>query len=167
MQKNDINASINVSKKNRGTSMRVKAVDLAKYIVDKCAHEDNPISNLKLQKVLYNIQLAFLREYGEPAFEDTLEAWQYGPVVRSVYNEFWANGAMPIEEFFEVKLYEDDEEKFNFLNNVLKKLMYKNSWDLVSESHKEGTPWDKVYEPLKKKAIPMKYLREYAQEHEI
>ena len=39
-----------------------KATELAKYIVTKCTNEDQPITNLQLQKILYYIQKEFLKQ---------------------------------------------------------------------------------------------------------
>ena len=52
------------------------ALELSKYIVTKCINDGKPISNLQLQKILYYIQRDFLKQ-GEPAFSDTIEAWQF------------------------------------------------------------------------------------------
>ena len=48
------------------------AIDLSKYIVSKCIHERQPISNLQLQKILYYIQKDFLSR-GEIAFSDDID----------------------------------------------------------------------------------------------
>ena len=45
-----------------------KAMDIAQYVVNYSIEKDNPVSNLKLQKLLYYIQDAFLVEKGEPCF---------------------------------------------------------------------------------------------------
>ena len=42
------------------------------------------VSNLKLQKLLYYVQGFHLAVFGEPLFEEEIEAWMYGPVVPSV-----------------------------------------------------------------------------------
>ena len=72
-----------------------KAIDLANYIVEKCIKDDNPITNLQLQKILYFIQKDFLKR-GTRAFSDDIEAWKFGPVVPNVYFYFCGFGAMPI-----------------------------------------------------------------------
>ena len=38
------------------------------------------ISNLKLQKLCYYAQGFYLAQHDTPLFEDTIEAWQHGPV---------------------------------------------------------------------------------------
>ena len=37
------------------------AVDLAKYIINKCVKDEVPISNIQLQMILYCIQKEFLK----------------------------------------------------------------------------------------------------------
>ena len=42
--------------------MKYSALDLAKYILQKCIDDSRPISNLQLQKILYYVQGEFLKE---------------------------------------------------------------------------------------------------------
>ena len=60
----------------------VGAIDVANELI-RVAHENGKsISNMKLQKLLYLAQGIHLAlENGAPLFEDTIEAWKYGPVV--------------------------------------------------------------------------------------
>ena len=62
---------------------RYVALAVAKYILSL-----RPMTNLRLQKTLYFIQVAFLLTRERGIFDDEIEAWQYGPVVPSVYNEY-------------------------------------------------------------------------------
>lgn len=43
------------------------------------------LTNLKLQKLLYFVQVYCLVEFDEIAFDDQIEAWPYGPVVPEAY----------------------------------------------------------------------------------
>lgn len=65
------------------------ALNIAKYIIDKCTRERYPVSNLQLQKILYYIQREFL-QLGTKAFSEEIEAWQFGPVVPAVYRQYAA-----------------------------------------------------------------------------
>ena len=62
-----------------------KAISVAKYIINYSNSIDSPISNLKLQKLLYYVQAAFLVEEGKKCFCDEIVAWAFGPVVPDVY----------------------------------------------------------------------------------
>ena len=73
--------------------MEYSAFDLARYVLKKCIDEDHPISNLQLQKILYYIQECFLKEKDRKAFSEPIEAWQFGPVIPKVYDEYCIYGS--------------------------------------------------------------------------
>lgn len=73
-----------------------KAVFIANYIIQYCNDQGYEINNLKLQKILYFLQARFLFETNQLCFLDTIEKWQYGPVVPNVYHEFKSFGAYSI-----------------------------------------------------------------------
>ena len=54
------------------------------------------IDPMKLQKLIYYAHSWSLAVYGEPLIEEDIEAWSWGPVVRSVYLEFKDFGSKPI-----------------------------------------------------------------------
>lgn len=64
------------------------AVDVADYIVERCAKQGRPVTNLQLQKILYYVQLNFLRTYDKCIFEDDILAWRHGPAVKEVYDKY-------------------------------------------------------------------------------
>lgn len=139
------------------------AMDFAKHIITLCTNMGNSISDLKLQKVLYYIQLAFILNLKEYAFSDEMEAWPYGPVVRSVYDAYSSYGSTKICLQYENEDVFSDREK-NIIHSVLYNCINKNAWDLVEMSHVTGGPWDKIYQNGKgyKKVIPKELMREYA-----
>lgn len=73
------------------------ALDVAQFFI-ACAEttEDGEISNLKLQKLVYYAQGFHLAIYGQPLFEEDLEAWTHGPVAPSVYHHYKRYGSSPI-----------------------------------------------------------------------
>ena len=119
-----------------------KAMELSTYIVSKCIKEDCPISNLQLQKILYYIQKAFL-DRGDRAFSDNIEAWQFGPVVPNVYDQYCGYGAMPIS-FSSIK-YDVAKEDKQLIDSIVESKRVLAPWDLVEETHKKGGAWDKTY----------------------
>ena len=89
----------------------ITASNLAKYIIYKANNMDVPITHLKLQKILYYVAGAFAGALNERAFWDSIEAWEYGPVVRNVYIEYCSWGALSLVYKEEVLLDYDDEKK--------------------------------------------------------
>lgn len=118
------------------------AIDLSKYIVLKCIQDEHPISNLQLQKILYYIQKDFLSR-DDLAFSDSIEAWQFGPVVPNVYYYYCGYGAMPISLTHEI--YEVDSEDKSRIDAIVEEKRRLDPWTMVAETHKENGAWDQIY----------------------
>lgn len=81
------------------------ALDVARYVINYSNRQNYLIQNLKLQKLLYFIQAAAMLKNKKPLFDDDILAWDCGPVVLSVYDEFkrFANTEIPeIKTYFEM-----------------------------------------------------------------
>lgn len=122
--------------------MAYSAVELSKYIITKCARENKPISNLQLQKILYFIQKEYLQKKGTVAFDDPIEAWQFGPVVPHAYYRFCGYGGMPIRTEYISDIKQDDKSG---IDSIVEEKRSLDPWDLVKETHKAGSAWDYVY----------------------
>lgn len=117
------------------------ALDIAKYVINKCTNDGCPISNLHLQKVLYYLQRAYLRN-GEILFVDEIQAWKFGPVVSSVYYNYCGYGSLPIEEITKIEILENDLKR---INPIIDEYKYKDPWELVRETHRPGSAWNIVF----------------------
>lgn len=120
------------------------ALGLSKYIVSKCVKDGHPISNLQLQKILYCIQVHFLKCGGSAAFLDIMEAWQIGPVVPNVYYYYCGCGAMPIPFVYEEMADVGAKDK-NVIDSIIEAKRDLAPWALVEEVHKKGGAWDQTY----------------------
>ena len=70
------------------------AVDVAHYLIHlaNAEEERDPLSPMRLQKLLYYVQGWSFGALGCPLFEGRIEAWKHGPVIREVYYAFKACG---------------------------------------------------------------------------
>lgn len=138
-------------------------MDVARFIVNYSIEIGRPVSNLKLQKLLYFVQVAFISRYGVPCFDEPIVHWRHGPVVESVYQKYKAYGAENITDkeleyfsfyfdpetmSFVTKWKKYNENIFEFIHSVLIKSIveqYKDvlPWDMVELTHKEE-PWKKT-----------------------
>jgi uncharacterized phage-associated protein len=141
----------------------LSALDVAGYLVSLAGQVDeSDLTNLKLQKLLYFAQGEYLKKTGKPLFEDEIVAWQYGPVVRSVYDAYKGCGAFPIT-VFDVKtepaeLPDDVKEFVKWIWTRYGK--YSASY-LVTLTHRKGSPWDKVTrDPYAMGIISLEHLAE-------
>lgn len=107
--------------------------------------EDDQMTNLKLNKLLYYAQGVFLARTGKPLFNDNLEAWRLGPVVPEVYRRYSVCGKNPIsatEESIDRSQFSDEE--FETLLDVMREFGQYTGAALVSMTHKAGTPWSEA-----------------------
>ncbi|EGS34892.1 Panacea domain-containing protein [Megasphaera sp. UPII 135-E] len=120
----------------------MQALDLVKYIVTKCTKDNCSISNLQLQKILYYIQVWFLKNTNQVAFPDEIQAWQFGPVVPEVYYYFCGFGAMPIFSTYDIQ--ENILHK-NVIDDIVTNKRAVSPWDLVEDTHDPEKAWKHVY----------------------
>ncbi len=150
------------------------ALDIARYVINYSNGRNYGITNLKLQKVLYFIQARFLVE-GEPCFFEKIEAWDYGPVVRDVYQEFKYYGGCNIpnqleyEEFDEntwrlhsVKFNEEiiDQSDRKVINEIVDELSDLSANDLVMITHNQA-PWKNAYKKNENNVIENDSIKNY------
>lgn len=131
----------------------LEATDVARYLLHKAGVAGEPITNLKLQKLLYYAYGHVLECTGEKLFDEQLEAWQHGPVVRSVYAEFCDFGRSRI-----VCVEQPDQSRFSretrvMLDAVCNAYMAERTLDLRNQTHRE-VPWKKTYRKDEKREIP-------------
>lgn len=121
-----------------------KVIDVAKYLVSYCTNKDMPISNLQLQKILYFLQLFYWKKTSNWLFNEEFAAWRYGPVISEVYNIYYGYGGAKIcKEYGKSVISLED---CMILKPMIDKLSKKNPWDLVELTHKDNTPWSRVYD---------------------
>lgn len=143
---NSINYDIINFQKSKGGQMMkcYNVLDIAKYVINKCTEENQPISNLQLQKILYFIQGKWLKENNAPLFDSVIAAWQYGPVVPEVYYVFCGYGAGKI-----LSTYPDSglpDAITAMIDPVIEERRNYSPWDLVDETHEPGKAWDTIYQ---------------------
>ena len=63
-------------------------IDISSYIIEYSNEIGSPVSNLKLQKLLYYSQAAMLVELGQKCFDSKIMAWEFGPVVVEAYQHY-------------------------------------------------------------------------------
>ena len=137
--------------------MIYQALDIAKYVITKCTTDHCPISNLQLQKILYNLQKDYLKKNGV-LFIDTIEAWQWGPVIPNVYRVYCVYGSMKIEEVYNINLPESVKR---IIDPIIVQKRNINPWLLVDETHKKNGAWDRIYRngAGNKMAIPCELIK--------
>lgn len=152
---------------------KYSALDIARYIINYSIDIGKPVSNLKLQKLLYFVQGNFLRILKKPCFYENIEAWKYGPVVPNVYSEFKMYGSNDIPKilnynYFEKNKYRSIKKKFLFnlpenekeiVNGVVIACADFSSSYLVTLTHNQS-PWKNSFHGYPT-IITLKEMRDY------
>lgn len=121
--------------------MAYNAIDIAKKIICKTDVEHgDTISNLKLQKLLYYMQGFHLAYFNTPFFNESIEAWTYGPVVPVVFQEFkrYKQQAInPANYQDELELTGEEQRMFDEVYNDYNRF---SAVALMNMTHNKG-PW--------------------------
>lgn len=134
------------------------ALTVAKYVIDKCFRDGKPVTNLRLQKLLYFIQGYSYCRKDTAMFKEDMEAWQYGPVVPEVYFTYNGYSGAPIRrEYDDITISEQDK---NIINRVVNVLTNYKVWDLVDATHEKNSPWDK-HQGKFSVVIPKEEIKDY------
>ena len=110
-----------------------------------CERSDWSLTNLKLQKMLYLAQMMHLGERGTRLLNGSFEAWDYGPVLPSIYSEVKAFGKGPIRYLLSGRGVIRDDERAEMLDEAYDQLSQKTAGQLVNITHWSGGAWAKHY----------------------
>lgn len=111
---------------------------------------NEPIDQMKLHKLVYIAHGWNLAINGEPLVFGTIEAWDEGPVMRSIWNHLRDFGYSTINGFLCERHGEPFQATFPFqertiINRVWLKYGGLSSLQLSEMTHRPGTPWSNTY----------------------
>ena len=129
----------------KGGGRMYSAKQVAQYIINKCSIEERPVSNLKLQKLLYFVWIEYRKRTGTKLFGDKIYAWQFGPVVPDVYYDYCAYGGMDIDRRYDSSKIGITGEDAAALDASLAGYLNCSVSRLVSMTHAPGEPWYQIY----------------------
>jgi len=112
------------------------------FLLNVKSTSGDTISHLKLQKLVYYAQAWNYTLFGEPLFEERVEAWMHGPVIRSVYDRLQHHQVyMPIHfATIDVEKVDFDERTSDLLNEIQQVYGEHTSSYLEDLTHSEA-PW--------------------------
>ena len=125
----------------------VTPVDLAKYLLTK-----KRMSKLKVMKLVYFIYAEYGVRTKKVLFKEPVNAWTYGPVFRSIFDEFDKQSKKDILlESIEMNkvsiqrgIIENNNKLLESIEYILKLYGEKSANTLVDIAHGEGTPWSEI-----------------------
>ena len=135
-------------------------ITVCHYIAYYCHLKGYELTNLRLQKILYFLQLLFLDKIGKPCFNNRMEAWDLGPVVPDAYHHYKKYGAQFIPGERTADIYEIDEDDKKLIAFVVRALSKYSTFQLVDITH-EQKPWKDNYVPYDSHEISVDDIKEF------
>ena len=138
-----------------------KPLDIAAYIIQLSNQIGEPLTNMKMQKLLYYAFVWYAVEKKEPLFKEAIMAWKYGPVVVSVYKAYEKFGADIIKEATNGNPNALDKFTKSLINDVFSVYGNKTAIELMGLTHSEA-PWRDTFNPDNQNtAIPFEAMVQY------
>lgn len=151
--------------------MPYSAKSIANFFLQLAQREGVPVTPMKLQKLVYYAHGWYAGYTSQPLIDETIEAWQYGPVIQSLYHDFKSFGAQPITRMaqeFDPAVFRlapvpppDDEGVKKFLTSVWNSYSKFTGIALSEMTHAAGSPWDIAWREgagIKGKDIPQSVI---------
>jgi len=134
------------------------AMAVANWFLNRAKNEPNfpAVDQLKLYKLVYYAHAWYLGNKCGPLFDEDIEAWPHGPVVRDLYIEFKGAGRGPIKDLgtrfathdgqleIVTPVYAGDLEPY--LESVWNSYKKHSGIQLSNATHAPGEPWTLVAE---------------------
>jgi uncharacterized phage-associated protein len=134
--------------------------DVANYFLSLTDEDSgDSITNLKLQKLVYFAQGFYIGLYRRPLFNESIEAWQHGPVIPDLYQQYkdYGSGCIPSPKI-DITLYSVKIK--DLLDEVYKVFGQYSAWKLRALSH-EGSPWKNAFNRRGDNTITVADMEEY------
>jgi len=139
-----------VSSISKGGFMAIKAHDpllVAEYLLKKAESNQNPLTPMQVLKLVYMAHGWMLGIHGRSLINEPVLAWQYGPVVVSVYEQIkkFKNNHVELPIASNLSDAEFDAVEMRLMDQVVD-IYGKYSGPALSRmTHSEGTPWSIIW----------------------
>jgi uncharacterized phage-associated protein len=132
--------------------MPYSAEAIANEFLELAQREGRQLTPMQLQKLVYFAYGWYLVITGERLLDERVEAWQWGPVIPSLYFEFRRFGSGPITDFAKPllasRIVSDNPVKDNQAKAIIRRVweIYGkfSASDLSGMTHEPNSPWAKT-----------------------
>ncbi len=124
--------------------MTVRVFDAARYL---CELSGWRLSNLQLQKMLYMADMFFTGQSGSRLLNENFEAWDYGPVLPSLYHQCKPFGSKSVPDVFWGATDIANRPEGAILREAWSNLKEQTPGQLVNNTHWVSGAWNKRYVP--------------------
>lgn len=104
--------------------------------------KDNPITPMQLLKLVYLSHGWMLGLYSRPLIQDAVQAWEYGPVVPSVYHRYKKYGGGFIKDVPDSEPTDFSAKERQVMRQVWEQYGELTGLRLSALTHQRDSPWD-------------------------
>ena len=142
--------------------MKHDARAVANRLIEKSLEEGNFLTPLQIIKLVYFCHGWMLALYNRPLIKQSVQAWQYGPVVPELYRDLKDYGGDPVAEKIKVAEENFDELEADLIDQVYSKYGHLSGIDLSRLTHAPGTPWYEVWcQKGRYSSIPNSWIQQH------
>lgn len=128
---------------------------VANFLLDLASKRNLVVTQLVLYKVLYFAHGWYLSSFDRPLVSHEFEAWQRGPVIKVLRDQFRKFGDQPITtraekldiftgEYSVVDPILDGDDA-DFVAQIFESHFHYGAWKLSEMTHESGSPWDRLW----------------------
>ncbi|HEY3197864.1 MAG TPA: type II toxin-antitoxin system antitoxin SocA domain-containing protein [Nitrospirales bacterium] len=135
---------------------------IAHYFLCLAKTKGETLTPMKLQKLIYFAHGWYLAIKRQPLINEEIKAWTYGPVIRSIYDEYKSYGGNGIPADCDAVSDDLKEDAYavSLLNKVWDVYGKFTAFELSNMTHAPETPWYKAWSGNESK-IDNEAMREY------
>lgn len=136
--------------------MAYSAIKLANEMIEIAKQDGRQLTPLQLIKLVYiSHGWGFVFRNGEPLLNEPVQAWQYGPVVPSLYHAVRNYRSAPITGLVpgDSDPQALDDHAKELLKVVYNRYRHLSGTQLSALTHMEDTPWSKAWNERGKNAV--------------
>ena len=129
------------------------AMAVADKIIRLSLEDETPITPMQVQKLTYFCHAWMLGLGYGPLFQDAVESWKYGPVIRALYHSLKQYGGERIAEPVLRDSANFAEQEDRIIRTIWRQYGQLDAIRLSRMTHAEGSPWDQTYKRDKRSQI--------------
>ncbi len=129
------------------------ALAVADRIIHLSLSDETPITPMQVQKLAYFCHAWKLGLGHGPLFQDAVESWQYGPVIRSLYHALKQYGGDMVTQQILDKPAVFTELEERIIKVIWRQYGQLDGIRLSRMTHAAGSPWEQAYQRDKRSQI--------------
>ena len=141
----------------------VSAITIANKFIERAKRDGVSLTNMQLQKLVYIAHGWALALLNRGLIYEPVEAWQWGPVIKSLYHTLRQYGSgevtstIPMIGARSLQLREED-----LIESVWNGYKDMSGFKLSTITHQQNTPWSRTVKQFGlRSVIPEKYMAEH------